>query len=357
MSFDDVRVLASGGIFMLLVLLRLEAGRFGAAEFADPGEGRRGPLTQLSWYAIGLALLAALYVVHPAPHDVLYLLPGHRADVVDYGAILAGLGLVLALAMGWLRYGYLRPPAPRAYPMAVVNSLATAFIDEATYRGALIGALLWTGLPGGGVVILSTIAYLLVTRAAAPGRHYSVFVLATFYGLAGGWATVSSGGLGAAFVGHAVTSFALFAFTGHAGQMPRGGREPEELALRTAPPQGWVDVRLVPGAGANASAEAYPGVESSGFVSRADRWRTGHSESLLAWIASTGRAATERLSGERRSGQGIEARRVGRAAGGRAARHARSGSTGSTGSSPSAGPGSGDDQGLPPPASGDRTRR
>jgi hypothetical protein len=150
-----------------------------------------------------------------------------------------------------------------------------------------------------------TIVYLLVTRAAAPGRHYSVPVLATFFGAAGGWATLASGGLAAAFIGHAVTSFGLFVFTGHAGQMPRGDREPEELAVWTEPPKGWIDARLVRGApGGNvpaAATETYHEIGPSGFRSRADRWSAGRSTGLLAWIASAGLAVTGRKSGDRRA--------------------------------------------------------
>ena len=303
MSADSYRVLLSGGIFMLLILLRLEARRFRTAEFDEPGRPRRGVLTKLSWYSIGVVLLVALYNVHPAPHDVLYLLAGHRHDVLYFGAIVAALGLALAAVLAWLRYGYLRLPAPASYPGAGLNSIATAFIDEVTFRGALLGALLAIGLPGGGAVLLMTMVYLLVTRAAAPGRHYSVLVVATFLGAAGGWATLASDGLGAAFIGHAVTSFALFVFTGHAGQIPRDGREPEELAFRNAPPAGWLDARLVRGSPdgdvPTTAYEAYQDIGPAGFRSRADRWSAGRSTGLLAWIASAGRAATGRKSGDR----------------------------------------------------------
>ena len=48
-------------------------------------------------------------------------------------------------------------------------------------------------------------------------------------GLVGGWLTALTGGIAAAFLGHAVTRFAVFLCTGHAGQtMPRG-REVEEI--------------------------------------------------------------------------------------------------------------------------------
>jgi hypothetical protein len=311
MSADSYRVLLAGGIFMLLLFLRLEARRFGAAEYDEPGERRRSLVRRVSWYALGVAMVVALFLVHPAPHDVLYLIVGPREFVLIDGAILAAVGLALAAALAWLRYGYVRLPPPAAYPGAGLNAIATAFIDEATYRGALLGAMLAIGLPDAGSVVLMTIVYVLVTRAAAPGRHYSMLVVGTFLGAAGGWATLASGGIGAAFIGHAVTSFAMFVFTGHAGQVPRDGREPEELAVRTDPPKGWVDARLVRGSAADALAavhQTYHDIGPSGFRSRADRWSAGRSRGLLAWIASAGRAATggkprDRSTADRRAAE------------------------------------------------------
>jgi membrane protease YdiL (CAAX protease family) len=298
MNAETVRVLVAGGFFMLLLFLRLEASRFGAAEYDEPGKRPGGALTRLAWYAIGFALLGAIYSVHPAPHDVLFLLIGHRTEVVAYGAVLALPGLVQAAAFAWLRYGYLRLPQARAYPGAAVNSIATAVIDEATFRGALLGALLAVGLPDGGAILVATIVYVLATRLAAPGHHPYPVLLAGAMGLAFGWATLASGGIGAAIIGHAITSFAVFVCTGHAGQVPLSGLEPEDLERRARLPEGWQDARrpLSPGRGAEPRgfAEA-PG--QSGFSTRADRRvePVRHSGGLMRWARATSRAVTPQI--------------------------------------------------------------
>ncbi len=303
MNFETVRILVASGFFMLLLCLRLEASRFGAAEYDEPGSRRIGAATRLSWYAIGLALLAAIYVVHPAPHDVLFLVIGHRTDVILYGAILVVPGILQAAAFAWFRYGYLRLPLARAYPGAAINSIGTAVIDEATFRGAVLGTLLAVGVPGGSAILLSTVAYVLATRLAEPGHHPYQPLLATGMGLAFGWATLASGGIGAAIIGHAVTSFAVFVCTGHAGQVPRAGLEREELESRRRQPEGWQDARhpLVPGRGAEPR-DFRAETSQSGFGSRGGAGAqsgfagrgTGdqsvpHLGGLLAWIRSTGR--------------------------------------------------------------------
>lgn len=242
MTEESIRVLIASGFFMLLVLLRLESERFGAAEYDEPGR-RRGVLTWLSWYAIGLTLLAAIYVVHPRPHDVLQLLVGHRLEALAWGVGLAVLGTAVVGAFAWFRYGEMRLPPAAAYPGAAVNAIGTAVIDEASYRGILLGTLISIGLNEAGSVVCAALAYVLVTRVAAPGRDRFMMLLALMLGLLGGWATLATGGIGAAIVGHVATSFALFVFTGHAGQVAPAGLEPEDLARRRQIPAGWQDAR------------------------------------------------------------------------------------------------------------------
>lgn len=241
---DTVRIVVAGGFFMLLVLLRFEAEKFGAAEYDEPrGRSRTGLWTRLSWYVLGLGLVAAIYFVHPYPHDDLYLVGGHRQDVLVFGTLLAVLGVAQAGAFAWYRYGDLRLPQAAAYPGAGLNAVATSIIDEAAFRGALLGTLVTVGVPGNAAILIQAILYVLVTRLGARGRHPYMLLLALGIGLAAGWATLATGGIGAAILGHAVTSFALFVCTGHAGQVTAPGRDPEELEGRRRVPEGWLDVR------------------------------------------------------------------------------------------------------------------
>jgi hypothetical protein len=87
--------------------------------------------------------------------------------------------------------------------------------------------------------LLQTIIYALTTRLGAPGRDRYLLGLTLAIGILGGWLTLVTGGIAAAFLGHAVTRFAVFLCTGHIGQtMPRG-REVEEIEKRRRPPDGW----------------------------------------------------------------------------------------------------------------------
>ena len=66
-----------------------------------------------------------------------------------------------------------------------------------------------------------------------------MLVLSLLVGLIGGWATLLTGGIGAAFFGHAITRVAVFLTTGHAGQPPARGTEVEDVEKRRRMPDGW----------------------------------------------------------------------------------------------------------------------
>jgi Type II CAAX prenyl endopeptidase Rce1-like len=242
---DDFLILARSlitiGLVALLVMLRFEAERFGTAEYYEATrDGERPRIRRrLSWYGLGFALAIALLYVHPDPQRDLSLGSGDRLEAVLGGIVYGAVGILVAVSFATLRYHRIRFPGAWSYPGALVNVAATAFIDEVTFRGALLGLLLVVGVNPTMANITQTIVYALATRLGAPGRDRYLLILAIGIGLAGGWLTVVTGGIAAAFLGHAITRFAFFLCTGHAGQTKPRAREPEEIEKRRRPPEGW----------------------------------------------------------------------------------------------------------------------
>ena len=80
LTIENLILLAIVG---LLIILRFDARRFGAAEYDDeeaPG-GLRTWIRRLSWYACGIGLILIVYFVHPQPLTVLHLTAGEpRTD-------------------------------------------------------------------------------------------------------------------------------------------------------------------------------------------------------------------------------------------------------------------------------------
>ncbi|MEI7743091.1 MAG: CPBP family intramembrane glutamic endopeptidase [Chloroflexota bacterium] len=238
---DPLRVLMALGLAMLLVLLRLDAERFFAAEYNDIDRWGRRPslLRRLAWYLLGLVGILAVLEIHPAPDTELFLGLGERLGAVILGLSYGAIGVAVAVGIALFRYQRVRFPTVTSYPTAILNSIMTAFIDEAVFRGILFGFLITVGIDANLANVAQAIIYALATRLGAPGRPWYMLVTALVIGLAGGWLTGITMGIGAAFLGHAITRVAIFVTTGHAGLPKARGTEDEEVARRRATPAGW----------------------------------------------------------------------------------------------------------------------
>jgi hypothetical protein len=237
---EPLRALMALGFVLLLVLLRLDAQRFGAAEYDEPVDGQAPSRTRrLAWYILGGVLVLGVMTFHPSPSRTLYLGSGDRGATILLGLVYALIGAGLAAGYSWYRYGRIRLPDAGAYPGALVNDLVTAVLDEAVFRGALLGFLVFAGVSTMAAVVIQALVYVLSTRAAAPGRDRYMLVLTLVAGFLGGWVTVASGSFLAAFLGHAVMRTSVFLLTGHAGSTVPKGAESEEIDRRRRPPDGW----------------------------------------------------------------------------------------------------------------------
>lgn len=251
---ETLRSLVAVGLGFLLILLRLDAERFGTAEYDEPGgPDAPGIFMRVGWYAVGGALIAAILLIHPDPDGTFLLSLGDRSSSILLGFVFGSLGVSQAAVWAWYRYGRFRWPPLSDYPGAAVNSVLTALIDEAAFRGVLLGVLLvwvesltWWGpfdrLADWDVflaVTAQTLVYALATRTGASGRSRYLLALSLAYGFIGGWLTVLTGGIGAAFIAHAITRFAGFVLTGHVGHALAPGAEAEEVMAGRLPPRGW----------------------------------------------------------------------------------------------------------------------
>jgi CAAX prenyl protease-like protein len=235
------RWLITIGLTLLLIMLRLDAEKFGTAEYYEATrDGERPRLRRrLAWYGLGFAIAVAILFIHPSPQVDLFLGSGDRLGAVIGGIAYGLIGILVAVAFATYRYHRIRFPDTWSYPGALLNSTATAFVDEAAFRGALFGLLLVAGVNPTLANFAQALVYTLTTRLAAPGRDRYLLVLTMGMGLLGGWLTVATGGIAAAFLGHAITRFAVFLCTGHTGQTKPRGREVEEIEKRRRPPEGW----------------------------------------------------------------------------------------------------------------------
>lgn len=242
MSIDEIRVAMAIGLAIFLVVLRLDAQRLGAAEYDELDEDRRRPpfLPRFGWYLMGIALIVLVAAVHPDPQGGLFLGLGFdRAVVLGWGLVLGSIGVGQAILLALVRWRRLRLPMAREYPGAILNAIGTAAVDEGAFRGVILGLLVAAQVPATIAILAQALIYVLATRVAAPGRDRYTLFLTLALGLVGGWVTLRTLGIGAAFIAHATTRLAMFAMTGHAGMIAPMGHETWQIEEDRLPPKGW----------------------------------------------------------------------------------------------------------------------
>jgi membrane protease YdiL (CAAX protease family) len=238
---DELRVLMTIGLALLLVILRFDAERFNAAEYDDVDRWGRNPslLRRLAWYLLGFGGIFMVLKIYPDPATGLFLSLGDRLGTVILGLAYGSIGVAIAVGIALYRYHYVRFPPVSMYPAKITNAIATAFIDEAVFRGIVFGFLVMTPMDANLANLTQAMLYALATRLGAPGRPWYLLVTVLVIGLAGGWLTGVTGGIGAAFLGHAITRVAIFLTTGHAAIPKARGTEEEEVERRRRTPEGW----------------------------------------------------------------------------------------------------------------------
>lgn len=230
------------GFVGMLLLLRFDASRFGAAEADDEeATGWRDWLRRLSWYVLAFGLIGLIYWLYPRPISQLRLqVGGDFGEVLASGLALAAIGAFVAVLYAWLRHREVRLPALHLYPAGLLTCVGAALVDEAVFRGIVLGLLMAAEWPAELAIGFQAVLYVLATRIA--GRERPIGMVAIFLGLGliTGWLTLETAGIGAAVLGHALMRFTIFLVTGHAGVLRDVTTEYDEaLEASELTPEGW----------------------------------------------------------------------------------------------------------------------
>jgi Type II CAAX prenyl endopeptidase Rce1-like len=215
---DQIRTLMAVALAGLLLLLRLDAPRFRSAEYDldDVADSLDSRLTRLAWPALAIALVAAIAILLPAGAGAIGL-GGSRA-ASGPTILLAVLGSAVGVG-GVLGLTRLRSPAwpPRLVAPSLArrfafDSLATAIVDELTFRGVLLGFLLLVGVPGVVAFLVQLLLYGLETRLGRSTVTLDLLLEALLLGALTGVLALATGSVVAPLVAHAATRFAAFEF-------------------------------------------------------------------------------------------------------------------------------------------------
>ena len=207
---DFIQYLLFIGMAALMFILRLDTRRFSAAEWDTQDGDWRVWIGRLSWYGAGIAFALIIFALHPSPVADLNLVLGDRGLAITYGLLFGGAGIAAAFVLALLRNGRITFPAPIRYPGGVLTAVGTAFYDEWLFRGVMLGLLLQLGLPDWLAIVSAAFIYAFTVRAGTGSRGIFTMLLWAAIGLVAGALTVTTLGIAAAFLGHAITRFALF---------------------------------------------------------------------------------------------------------------------------------------------------
>jgi hypothetical protein len=239
------------GFAGLMLLMRLDARRFGAAEWDTEDGDWRAWLSRLTWYAAGFALALTIFALHPAPASELNLVfAPDRGEALLLGLIYGAGGIAAAFALAIITHGRVSFPQPSRYPGGVLNAVGTAFFDEFLFRGVMLGLLVSLGLPDWMAVTGAALIYGGAIRAGTGGRGILALLASLAIAVVGGVLVLMTAGIAAAFMGHAITRFALFMTMGYPvivesgtllvpGSVVGAGRATGDSRAWLIPPRGY----------------------------------------------------------------------------------------------------------------------
>jgi hypothetical protein len=208
---ESLRLSIALGLTIFLVLLRFDSDRIMRSDYFRYRYPWLGPLSYYGLvilFAIGIAIILPngrghLFLTRPEPGTMLPLMLGFAA-----------VGILNAVAFAFRWYGGITPLPTSLLPSRLLGAGASAVADELQFRSIVLGMLIFAGIEAGIAVIIQAVLYGLAQRRLWRERQWYFLIGSVILGYACGWATVLTGSVLPAMVGHFVVIAALFAFAG-----------------------------------------------------------------------------------------------------------------------------------------------
>jgi hypothetical protein len=212
MSFvDSLRLAIALGLTLFLVLLRFDSERITRSDYFRYRTPWMGPV---SYYVLVIGFAIGIAIILPSGRDQLFLTGGDNETMPLVLGIFTAVALLNGIALAFLRYGGILPLPLELLPSRVLGAAANAVSEELQFRSIVLGMLLFAGVPVGWAIALQALVYGLAHRRLWRDRDWYFLVGSVLLGWAAGVATVHTGSVIPAIVGHFAVSMSLFAFAG-----------------------------------------------------------------------------------------------------------------------------------------------
>jgi len=210
---ESLRLSIALGLTIFLVLLRFDSERIMRSDYFRYRTPWMGPV---SYYALVVAFTIGIVVILPQGRATLFLAPGDPDKLLPVMLLFSVIAVLGAAAFAYLRYQALTPLPITQLPSRLLGAAASAVADELQFRSIVLGILIFADLPGGVdmAIFVQALLYGFAQRRLWKERDWFFLSAAVILGAAAGLATVETGSVVPAMVGHFAVIAALFAFAG-----------------------------------------------------------------------------------------------------------------------------------------------
>jgi predicted Abi (CAAX) family protease len=209
---ESLRLAIALGLTFFMVLLRFDAERIMRSDYF---RYRGAWFAPLSYYLLVLLFALGIAFILPSGRQHLFLTGGPARTVLPVMLAFALVGLANAAALAYLRLGGIVPLPRELLASRILGAAANAIAEEIQFRSIVLGLLVFA-LPSQGVManLVQAVLYGVVHRRLWRERDWYFLAGSVILGYACGAATLATGSVIPAIVGHFAVTVSLFAFAG-----------------------------------------------------------------------------------------------------------------------------------------------
>ena len=208
---ESLRLAIALGLTLFLVLLRFDSERITRSDYFRYRTPWMGPV---SYYVLVIVFAVGIALILPSGRSQLFLTGGDADAVMPVMLLFVVVALANGAALAFLRYGGILPLPVELLPSRVIGAAANAISEELQFRSIVLGMLLFAGVPVAWAIALQALVYGLAHRRLWRDRDWYFLLGSVLLGWAAGVATVETGSVIPAIVGHFAVTMSLFAFAG-----------------------------------------------------------------------------------------------------------------------------------------------
>ena len=208
--FDSLRLAIVFGLSVFLVVLRFDSDRIIRSDYFRYRSSWLGPFSYYVFaivFSLGIAFLLQ-------DREQLFLTGGNPDNTLQVTLLFTAVAIANALGLAYLRYGGIQPLPIELLPARALGAAANAVSEELQFRAVVLGLLLFADVPAGAALVIQALLYGLAHRRLWYERDWYFLAGSVILGYGAGLATLTTGSIVPAIVGHFAVTMALFAFAG-----------------------------------------------------------------------------------------------------------------------------------------------